>query len=62
MLRDELWMNKETGEILPATLAIKDYYKTHGALERWTDLWENTGDYADTFISFPDFINALELR
>lgn len=62
MLRDELFVNKETGEVLPATMAIKDYYKSHGPLEAWTDLWEATGDYADIFISVPDFVNSLNFR
>lgn len=61
MLKEEYYMNRETGEILTATAAIHDFYKTHGALDRWTDLWIFTGDYAETTITAPNFINVINV-
>lgn len=40
---DEYAMNRETGELKPCTQVIREFYKTHGALEAWTDEWEPTG-------------------
>lgn len=56
---DELYVSKETGEVLPATHAIREFYKTHGALEAWTDEWEPTGEMSDVLLEAPDFIGAL---
>lgn len=54
-MKDLYFMNKETGELLPATLAIRDFYKTHKALDAWTDLWQETNIEAENDLDFPDF-------
>lgn len=59
MLHDELVMDKTTGELIPATEAIKIFYQTHKALESWLDDYEITGMEADTIITPPDFINIF---
>lgn len=59
MVHDELVMDKTTGELIPATEAIKIFYQTHGALESWLDNYELTGTEADTILTPPDFINIF---
>ena len=61
MLHDELAMNKATGEVLPATKAIYQYYtvEKHGCLDNWLDEWELTGLEADSFIGVPNFSNVF---
>ena len=63
MLHDELFMNIETGELLPGQAAIHDFYtvEKHTALESWTDTWKPTGEQANTYISKPDFIKAITI-
>ena len=62
MLHDEYFMNKETGELMPSGEAIRDFYKTHGALEPWTALWEPTGlEVEDKYIDAPDFSRAVKV-
>lgn len=41
MLHDEEYTNIYTGEVLPATKAIEQYYsdKNHGCLDDWQDEW-----------------------
>jgi len=58
-MKDVYFMNKETGEILPSSVAIKDFYKTHGILESWTDLWEETNMETETEMASPDFSNIF---
>lgn len=60
-MKDELVMNKETGELIPATDAIYIFYtvEKHKALESWLDNYELTGMKADKEISKPDFINIF---
>ena len=59
MLHDELVMDKNTGELIPATEAIKIFYRTHGTLESWLDSYELTGMEAETTITPPDFVNVF---
>ena len=59
MIHDELVMNKTTGELIPATEAIKIFYQSHKALESWLDSYELTGMEAETIITPPDFINIF---
>lgn len=59
MLHDELVMDKTTGELIPATEAIKIFYQTHKALESWLDNYELTGMEAETTITPPDFTNIF---
>lgn len=54
-MKDELVMDRETGELIPATVAISIFYKTHKALEAWTDAYQPTGMEAENEISAPDF-------
>lgn len=56
---DELYMSLVTGEVLPATDAIREYYKDHGPLDAWTDEWVPTGDLADKLLDAPDFVGAV---
>lgn len=60
-MKDEYAMNIFTGELLPCTQAIKEFYKTHGALEAWTEEWKPTGQEADSFLSAPDFAGAVSV-
>lgn len=60
-MKDELVMNKETGEVIPATEAIHIFYtvEKHNALDSWLDDYELTGRDADTDLPMPDFMNIL---
>lgn len=58
---DEYAMNKETGELVPVTVVIREFYKTHGPLDRWTDEWEPTGFPVEGLeLSPPDFSGAVK--
>lgn len=60
-MKDIYLMNKETGEILPSAQAIHEYYKTHGALEAWTDEWQETNLAVEgSTIPAPDFTNVFK--
>lgn len=62
MLHDEYFMNKNTGELLPSGEAIRDFYKSHGWRERWTDEWEPTGiEIEDSMLDAPDFRRAVSI-
>ena len=54
-MRDELVMDKLTGELLPAMQAIHIYYtvEKHNALDPWTERYQPTGRDADTLIDNP---------
>ena len=55
-------MNKNTGELLPSGEAIRDFYKSHGWRERWTDEWEPTGiEIEDSMLDAPDFRRAVSI-
>ena len=41
-MKDVYVVNKLTGELLPAQTAIREFYRDHGILESWTDLYEET--------------------
>ena len=63
MLQDVYFMNKETGELKPSGEAIREFYKTHGALDRWTDEWQETALPVDgAYIEPPDFRRAVGTR
>lgn len=59
MIKDELVMDNETGELIPATEAIRLFYQTHGIKEAWTDAYTPTGMDADNELPPPDFINVF---
>ena len=59
MIHDELVMDKATGELIPATEAIRIFYQSHNALDSWLDSYELTGMEAETLITPPDFINIF---
>lgn len=61
MLFDELFMNVETGEVLPGTAAIREFYRSHGALEAWTDIWVPTGEMSEEILTAPDFASAIRV-
>lgn len=54
-VHDELWYNNETGEVVTATQAIRDFYKENDWFLSWTDFYTFTGQYSDTTIDAPDF-------
>ena len=60
-MKDELVMNKNTGELIPATKAIYLFYtvEKHKALESWLDDYEPTGIDADNEITAPDFTQSI---
>ena len=59
-MSDVYAMNKETGEIIPCTQAIKLYYSNHGCMESWTDEWIETNLECNIELSMPDFTNVLK--
>lgn len=61
MIMDEYFMNKITGEIKASGEAIHEFYKNHGALERWTDEWEPTGQNTGKPLAAPDFRRAVRV-
>lgn len=60
-MKDELVMNKNTGEVIPATEAIHIFYtvEKHNALESWLDDYELTGLDADNEIELPNFTTTI---
>lgn len=59
-MNDIYLMNKETGELVPAHVVIKNFYKTHGYMDSWTDEWIETDiEVENSFIPVPDFANAI---
>ena len=61
MINDTYAMNINTGEILPCTVAIREYYKTHGYMDAWTTEWQDTGlPVDDIYIDLPDFTAAVK--
>jgi hypothetical protein len=61
-MKDIYLMDKTTGELIPAEMAILAFYKTHGALEDWTEYYEETDLEVDrSSISFPDFALAVAI-
>lgn len=60
-MKDELVMNKSTGEVISATEAIHIFYtvEKHNALESWLDDYELTGLEADNEIELPNFTATI---
>ena len=58
-VHDELWIDNETGEVLPATQIIKEFYATHSYKDNWTDYYTYTGEYSDTLLDAPDFARTV---
>ena len=59
-MRDVYLMNKETGELIPAQIVIRDFYKTHGFWDSWTDEWIETDiEVENSFLPVPDFTKAI---
>lgn len=59
-MKDIYLMKKSTGEIEPATKVIRDFYKTHDALDAWTDEWIETDlEVEDIKIDLPDFTRVI---
>lgn len=60
-LHDVYFMDRETGELIPGTDAIREFYKTHGPLDAWTDQFEETTiPVEDQFINIPDFTTTIK--
>lgn len=61
-MRDLYAMSKETGKLVPCEQVIHEFYKTHGALERWTDYWEVTNiEVEGSSLELPDFRKAVRI-
>lgn len=58
-VHDELWYNNETGEVVTATQAIRDFYKENDWFLSWTDYYTFTGQYSITMIDAPDFTKTV---
>ena len=58
-VHDELWYNNETGEVVTATQAISEFYKTNAWDAQWTNYYTFTGLYSDTTIDAPDFTKSV---
>jgi len=58
-VRDELWQDNETGEVITATQAISEFYKANAWDAQWTNYYTFTGLYSDTTIDAPDFTKAV---
>lgn len=58
-MSDVYFVNKFTGELLPSSEAIHDFYKTHGALEDWQTEWAETTTETGKALAAPNFINAI---
>lgn len=59
-MRDVYLMNKETGELIPAQIVIRDFYKTHGFLDSWADEWIETDiEVENSFLPVPNFTKAI---
>ena len=55
-MRDIYLMHKTTGELMPSSIVLKEFYKTHGILESVFDLWEETKFCVENSeIKAPDF-------
>lgn len=56
-------MNKETGELLPASDAIKEFYNAPGRapLSNWLDEWEPLENMPvfGSELSAPDFVGTI---
>lgn len=63
MLHDEEFYNIYTGEVLPATKAIQQFYSEpgRGCLDSWTDEWKPTGNMSEEYIDIPDFTKAINI-
>ncbi len=53
-VHDELWYNNETGEVVTATQAIRDFYRENAWFLNWTDYYTFTGQYSVTTFDVPD--------
>lgn len=61
MIKDVYSMNNKTGEILPTMQAIAEFYKTHNALDAWTDEWTPTDIEAENEIQIPNFLQTIKI-
>ena len=58
---DVYLMSKETGEIVPATQVIREFYNTHPWNADWRDEWVETDILTDTLIAPPDFAACVAI-
>lgn len=63
MLYQEEFINVDTGEVLSASAAIRQFYteEKHGALENWRDVWKKTGRYTSDIVDAPNFAAAVNI-
>lgn len=62
MIKEELFINKRTGEIVTGSCAIREFYKTHNCMESWTDEYLPIGSYSDEELSPPDFTKVMRRK
>ena len=60
-MSDIYLMNKETGELVPSSQAIREFYNTHSYKDSWTDEWEETDIPTGSHMSAPDFTGSLTI-
>lgn len=58
-VKDELWTDNETGELMTATEAIHRHYITFDIFSDWTKYYTFTGQYSNELIEYPDFSKAI---
>ena len=61
-MRDEYVMDRETGELIPATEAIRIFYtvERHDIRDAWTDKYTPTGlDVPGSRLEAPNFAGAV---
>lgn len=58
-MRDIYVMNRKTGELIPSEKAIKEFYKTHGIMDDWTDEYQETKMETSNEMRKPDFTNIF---
>ena len=60
-MKDVYLQNNETGELLPSSTVIQEFYKNHDVLEDWHTEWSETGIETKDDIDAPDFSKVLNL-
>lgn len=61
-MQDVYFMNKETGELVPGLDVIREFYKTHGALDSWCDEWQETDiKVENSFFDAPNFSACVNI-
>ena len=54
-------MDKETGEVIPSSEAVRRFYETHPYCEAWTDQYIELDEETEIEIEVPDFTKTINL-